>query len=149
MPNLPVKYNKGVIGFFGENTPKAEEINLFDALSSVGIVLKLKSEKEIDTMTLISACGPAVVSDFIEMFESYAKKEGLSKETASVAVRQTFLGTLDYLNKSGVSPFDFMKSVATKGGITEAILKNLDKEFKKKFTKSMGKGLIKIKKINK
>ena len=149
MPNLPVKYNKGVIGFFGENISKAEKNLILGVLSSLGIVVKVKNEKELDIITLVSACGPAIVSTFIEMFTSYAKERGLSKWVASNAVMQTFISTLDYLNQSDISPSDFIQSVATKGGITETILKNLNKEFQKIFVQAMEKGRIKIKMFKK
>lgn len=149
MPNLPVKYNKGVIGFFGENISKAEKSLLLGVLSSLGTVVKVKNEKELDIITLVSACGPAIVSSFIEMIVEYARKNKIAKETASQFVMQTFVGTLDYLNQAGISPPEFIKSVATKGGITETILKNLNKEFRGIFMQAMEKGRIKIKTLSK
>jgi len=149
MPNLPVKYNKGVIGLFGENISKTEKNLIFGILSSLGIVVKVKNEKELDIITLVSACGPAIVSSFVEMIARYASKKKIDKEVVSSIVMQTFTGTLDYLNKANVSPAEFVKSVATKGGITETIIKNLNKEFEKNFMQAMEKGRIKIEILNK
>lgn len=150
MPNLPVAYNKGVVGFFAGNRISAQDkVSVVKILSSLGEVVKLKNEKELDIITLVSACGPAIVSSFVEMIARYAKEKKIDKKVVSRIVTQTFTGTLDYLNKAGVSPAEFIKSVATKGGITETILKNLNKEFEKIFTQAMEKGRIKIKLLNK
>ncbi|HEY4513145.1 MAG TPA: pyrroline-5-carboxylate reductase [Candidatus Paceibacterota bacterium] len=148
MPNLPVKYNQGVIGFFGGNIGKTERAVILDILSSLGVVVPLQKEKDIDTIDVISACGPAITSTFIEMMVGYAKSKGMNKEIALKVIMQVFAGTIYHLKSSDMSPNEFIQSVATKGGITEAILKNLDENFKKIFIQAMEKGHIKTKKLN-
>jgi|SRR3989344_2676188 len=150
MPNLPVAYNEGVIGVFATNQVSGKEkIKLVKMLSSLGTVVNLKNEKELNTVTLISACGPAIVSSFFELMVSYAEEKKIPKETASKIVMRTFIGTLYYLNESEFLPSELIKFVATKGGITETILKKLDKDFKKNFVRAMEGGRIKIEKLTK
>lgn len=144
MPNIPVSVGEGVVGFFGAGIGASERAALMKALSGLGIVVETKKEKDLDVLTLVSGCGPGIVSYFVEMVSMYAKKLGLSEKEARAVSLQTFKGTLAYLAHAGVTPSELAASVATKGGVTEAILSALDTSFKKDFEKAMGAGADKL-----
>lgn len=128
MPNLPVAYNEGVIGFYpNKYVPKAEKVAVIKLLSSLGTVLTVKDERELESLTLISACGPAIVCYFITLLSKAAISLGLPEKDAEKIALKTFTGTLAYLGKAGVSPQNLQEAVATKGGITEKIIKSMER----------------------
>lgn len=146
MPNIPVSINQGVIGYFtNKNINISDEKEAINFLSCLGKILKTKEEKELDIIALISACGPAIVSNFIELVADYGKNLGLSEVDSLASTLKTFEGTLKYLQSNNLTPTHLKESVATKGGITEEILNDLkENKFNKIFTDSINKGLQKI-----
>ena len=145
MPNIPVAVGEGVIGFFGAGISAGHRALLMKALSGLGLVIEAKKEKDLDVLTLVSGCGPGVVSYLIGAVAAYAKKLGLSEKESKAVSLQTFKGTLAYLLHARVAPSELAASVATKGGVTEAILSTLDANgFRKDFERAMGAGAGKL-----
>jgi len=63
---------------------------------------------------------------------------------------QSFKGTIWQLEKSDLTFSQLKKSVATKGGVTEEIIKSLDnKKISLHFAESLEKGYARIKKVKK
>lgn len=150
MPNIPIAVGRGFIGYFSGSLTKKEKKELGQILSGLGTAIEVKSEREIDVITLLSGCGPGIIAFLMAMLADNARMLGLSTKTADALARQTFDGTLAYLARCNVSPKELLKSVATKGGVTEAILADFRKHgFTKNFTQAIGKGYARIKKLNK
>jgi pyrroline-5-carboxylate reductase len=151
MPNVPVMYGQGVVGVFCAGRAKGRDARILkQVFSSLGLVVELEHEKDIDTLTLVSACGPAVVSYMIEILSQYTVQSGIDRREAQKIAMQTFKGTLEHLAHSGVSSSELIASVATKGGVTEEILKSLKAyHFDKSLSQSLQKGRRKIQKISK
>ncbi|MBU3978131.1 NAD(P)-binding domain-containing protein [Patescibacteria group bacterium] len=127
MPNIPVAYNEGIIGIYlNKFVSRAEKDAVITMLSSLGKVLEVRNEQELDSLTLISACGPAIVSCFIAMLSKAAIKLGFSQKAAEIIALKTFTGTLAYLRGTGLTPKNLQQEVATKGGITEEIIKSME-----------------------
>jgi pyrroline-5-carboxylate reductase len=61
-------------------------------------------------------------SRFLREFRDAAEKTGFNKRDATLLVDTTFSGTMAFLKKTGISPSDLVKQVASKGGTTEAAL---------------------------
>lgn len=151
MPNLPVAYGLGVVGISANRkiTNKDKKL-LEDLLSILGLLVWVKSDCELNNLSMISGSGPAYVAYFMNMLEKKAINYGLSKEEAGTIVAQTFLGTLYHLGAKNISSKDLVSEVATRGGITEEVIANLEKNnFQKIFEESLDKGLEKIDKITK
>lgn len=142
MPNMAIACNQGVIGLFGNIQNKNEIKQL---LSVLGSVIEMEKEEDLDSLTLLSGCGPAIVSRFIELLANYGIKVGLSAEISQKIAFQTFKGTISTLEKSNLSPSQLIQSVSTKGGISEAILNALDdNRMFESFNQSMECGRNKI-----
>lgn len=148
MPNIPVAYGLGVVGWIGNKQVNSNDKKLIKSLfTPLGYLIECKNEKHLDKLSMISGCGPGYVGYFINNLEKVAKKYGFSIDARKI-VEATFFGTLHHLKKSKLSSRELVSSVATKGGITEEVLKNLEaKNFTKHLSKSIEKGYIKIKKI--
>ena len=147
MPNIPISINEGIIGLYAnENVNFAEKKSVMTLLSNLGFIVDLDNENAIDTITLVAACGPAIVSYFIGLISSYAIGQGMKNEEAKKISRKTFEGTLSYLKKSKLDPQKLIESVATKGGVTETILTTLEqKNIDTKFNEAIDEGKTKIK----
>ncbi|MBD3840126.1 MAG: hypothetical protein IE878_07075, partial [Epsilonproteobacteria bacterium] len=57
-------------------------------------VFPLENEEDLDTVTLLSGCGPAIVSQFVEILANYGVDKGLSLEKSRTLALQTFKGTV-------------------------------------------------------
>lgn len=147
MPNMAISCNQGVVGFFGKGQNK-KQIKQF--LSLLGLVIEVKKESDLDILTLISGCGPAIVSQFIEILANYGIRIGLSADISRILALQTFKGTTAILEKLELLPSELMQSVSTKGGISERILNRLqESDFQDSFTRAMASGHAKIKELSK
>jgi len=145
MPNMAVACNQGVIGLFGNIQDKNEIKQL---LSVLGSVVEMEREEDLDSLTLLSGCGPAIVSQFIELLAGYGKKIGLSADISQTLALQTFKGTTAILERSKLLPSQLIQSVSTKGGISEAIITTMEaQDLETNFTKAMDAGYVKLAKL--
>lgn len=149
MPNIPVAINNGVIGMYSNKNVSWQLKNKVKIiLSALGIVLEFEREEDIDSLMFISACGPAIVSYFIEMLSKNGQILGLSKKVSEKVALETINGTLLYLREADLKPIDLQQSVSTKGGITEEIIKSLNKyQLEEIFAKSIQNGYAKLRKL--
>ncbi len=123
MANIPIATNAGLVGLFADSLVSSRnKQDSLKLLTGLGKVVEVESEDELDVLTLVSACGPAIVSLFLSLMANYGIKHKMSAETSMEAVMQTFKGTIAYLEESDTNANDLITAVATKGGITEAIL---------------------------
>ena len=147
IPNMAISCNQGVVGLITDGKSKKQ---IGQLLSTLGIVVEVEKEADLDTLTLLSGCGPAIVSQFMEFLVNYGIKLGLSSDRSYKLVLQTFKGTEAFLENSGISSNQLIHSVATKGGITEVILTRLQQNgFQEKFIQAMNSGCVKIKELGK
>ncbi len=150
MPNMPIAVGAGVVGLFAANLSRKEKSELTRILSGLGIIVPVASEQDLDALTLISSCGPGIVAFLISTLTNSAKTLGVSTKDANRVAQQTFKGTVAYLTHTGISPEELVRSVATKGGVTEAILTDFAKRgLAKNFTQAIAAGLSRVKKLDK
>lgn len=151
MPNIPIACNDGVIGFYADvDVPRLEVTRLCSFLCGLGKVIEVQDEKDLDTITLVVGCGPAIVSHAIAMFARFGTASGLSETVSQDISLQTFQGTLAYLATSGLTPEALRQSVATRGGVTEEIIRSMERKgFEKVFHQSLHAGYAKIKTLHK
>lgn len=127
MPNIPIAYGKGVVGWIGNKNINLKDKRLINSLlASFGYVVEHRSEEKLDKLTLIAGCGPGYVGYFMDSLLRIAQKYGFSKREAENIVEATLSGTLYHLEKTSMTPHQLIESVSTKEGLTETIIKNLD-----------------------
>jgi pyrroline-5-carboxylate reductase len=101
-------------------------------LSAFGKLVWVKKESDIDSVTAISGSGPAYVFLFAEAMMEAAKKYGFTKEQAKKLVFTTIKGSINLAEKSDMELDQLISNVASKGGTTEAALKQFKaRNFKK------------------
>ena len=121
MPNMPALIGEGVscltsnIFLSKNNKKKISELFL-----SVGIIVWLNKEKEIDVATAISGSGPGYVFYLIDAMEKAANKIGLNKTLNKKIIFQTFFGSLKLMKQTEKDASDLANQIAIKGGTTEA-----------------------------
>ncbi len=148
MPNIPIAHNQGVVGLFAGRISMRDQSQLKQVLRGLGFILEVQDEAELEILTVVSGSGPAVVSYLVEAVAHAGERLGLSKNTATVLSQNTFKGTSLYLEADKVSPTALIESVATKGGITEAIVASLKKAgVEQSIVSALKNGYAKIKKV--
>jgi pyrroline-5-carboxylate reductase len=101
--------------------------------SGIGMEMELHDESQFDA-AILPGCGPAFFFHLVGLMEKKAEALGFSSAEAMQIARQIFLGSATVFAKSEMSPDEWVKAVASKGGATEAGLKVLaDKHFDKIF----------------
>ena len=142
MPNIPVSENKGVIGFFAnKNISNSEKNRVLKFVSLLGKVFIVKKEEDLDILTLVTGCGPAISAYFINLVSGYAIKQGFSQTESTNMALKIFEGTTNYLINNNLTPSKLIESVATKGGVTEVIISSLNKNgVNKLFEEAMESG---------
>jgi pyrroline-5-carboxylate reductase len=123
MPNLPVEISMGMTAFSASNGLSHENLMLIEnLLSTTGRTLFLKDEKQLNAVTALSGSGPAYFFYFMKSLIEAGVEMGLDEHVASILAKQTMIGTFNLINNGQKTLDDYIKSVASKGGTTEAAL---------------------------
>lgn len=136
MPNLPARVGKGMSTLCKGKSASNEDLEFVRRLfKKVGDTLII-GENMLDAATAVSGSGPAYVCYYLESaadmkkflhnFQRAAEAIGFSETEAAILATGTYLGTFEFLKKTGLTPSELKKQVASKGGTTEAALKVLE-----------------------
>jgi pyrroline-5-carboxylate reductase len=124
MPNLPMSIGQGVSAYIANNNLSKNEINFVMDLWSDNI--SLKSENDIDIFTAIAGSGPAYLFLFAKELINIAKKYDISYQDARKMTVQMLYGSSKMLLDDNLDINDLITSVTSKGGTTEAGLKEFE-----------------------
>lgn len=126
MPNTPATIGEGMTVWTATEAvagPARESVRRL--LSVLGEETAVDDEKYIDMATAVSGSGPAYVFLFIEALVDAAVEIGLEREMATGMVLQTLKGSARYAKESGAEPAALRDQVTSRGGTTEAALREL------------------------
>lgn len=127
MPNLPVEISMGMTAFTTSEAIAHDKIMLVEnLLSTTGRTLYLKEEKQLNAVTALSGSGPAYFFYFMKHLVDAGVKMGLDEHVSSILAKQTMLGSFHIINNGQKTLDEYITSVASKGGTTEAALKTFD-----------------------
>jgi pyrroline-5-carboxylate reductase len=115
MPNLASTYKKSMTTVTGDESFKDIAI---DICKSLGKVLWVNSEKELDIATAVAGSGPAFLALVAEALSDGAVKEGLKREDANFLVQGLFEGFVPLLKDN--HPALLKDAVMSPGGTTAA-----------------------------
>lgn len=130
MPNLAAKVAQAMTALCGTSDPAlaiAETI-----FSGCGRTIRLE-EKHFDLITALSGSGPAYFFYLMELMAKEGEARGLTHAQAQEVAIQTSLGAALLAVFAGESPEALREKVTSKGGTTEAALKELVKTFPQTF----------------
>ncbi len=126
MPNTPALVQSGMTGLFGNEQVSDDQHNLAESiLRAVGSTLWLSSEDKIDAVTAVSGSGPAYYFLVMEAMQDAAQNLGLTADEARLLVLQTAFGAAKLALESEDDAGVLRQRVTSKGGTTEAALKEL------------------------
>ncbi len=121
MPNTPALIQKGVFGIYQIKGDASECRVVEKVFATLGLIVKLKSDKEINAVTAGSASGVGFVLLFMEEFEKWFLKKGFTKAQSRQIVVETFKGTAELaLSRSEISLKQLREAVTSKKGTTHA-----------------------------
>lgn len=124
MPNTPVLLGMGITGFSA--APDVERSRLHQVenlLNATGRSIFLEDESMLDAVTAVSGSGPAYFYYIVQAMMRAGQELGFSESVAGLLVKQTMLGAFHLLNNSDQSLDQLIANVASKGGTTEAALR--------------------------
>ena len=129
MPNLCASNGDSITGLFGSSVSDItnSKNTVSKIFNSVGEILWVKKEADLNIVTAISGSGPAYIFYIMEVMINSAQELGLSEKDAKKLVTMTLIGS----GKMGLSIQNLkeqISKVSSKGGTTEAALKVFEKE---------------------
>jgi len=129
MPNLCASNGDSITGLFGSSLSDItnSKNTVSEIFNSVGEILWVKKEADLNIVTAISGSGPAYIFYIMEIMINSAQELGLSEQDAKKLVTMTLIGS----GKMGLSIQNLkeqISKVSSKGGTTEAALKVFEKE---------------------
>jgi pyrroline-5-carboxylate reductase len=142
MPNMPARIGKGMTCLSKGKFATPEDLDFTEEIfRHLGATLVL-NEDMMDAATVISGSGPGYFYDLIEgknrdeikefaenefipALEASAEKVGFSPQQSLVLAEVTSVGSIAFLEQSGIPPAELKKQVVSKGGTTEAALEVL------------------------
>jgi pyrroline-5-carboxylate reductase len=128
MPNLPAQIGQSMsVWVKNENVTTIQEQKVKTILGAIGTELEVSTDDQIDRATAISGSGPAYVAYFWEVMIDSAMNLGFNEQEAQRLVRQTVIGTVQLIDNSGIDPKRLKELVTSKGGTTEAALKEFQR----------------------
>jgi pyrroline-5-carboxylate reductase len=126
MPNTPALIGLGVSGLYAAPAVSAAQRRQAQSiLETVGRVLWMDEEDQLDTVTAVSGSGPAYVFYFIEAMQKAAESLGLPPETARDLVIDTMRGAAELAARTDEPVSVLRERVTSKGGTTEKALAHL------------------------
>lgn len=115
MPNVGAKFQKSMTTLTGDDTAKDFACELF---SSIGAVLWVETQKELDIATAVAGSGPAYLALVADAMIDGAVKLGLSRVNAAKLTAGLFDGFAPLLSE--FEPSQIKNNVMSPGGTTAA-----------------------------
>lgn len=127
MPNTPALIGCGATAMYANSSVTPEQHNMAESIMrAVGVVVWVKHEALMDTVTALSGSGPAYFFLMMEALQQAAQQLGLPEETAHLLTLQTALGAARMGIESGVGLADLRRHVTSPGGTTEKAISVLE-----------------------
>ena len=126
MPNTPASIGKGITAIIANAYVSDIELKATKKLlSSVGKIVSLDSEEQMDAVTAVSGSGPAYVFHLIEALADAGQANGLNAELSMTLAKATVAGAGLLAETSNEDPTNLRINVTSPGGTTAAALKIL------------------------
>lgn len=126
MPNMGLMVGEGISAWTSSGLSESEKKKVQSLLNDLSENIEVNFEELIDAVTAVSGSGPAYFFLLAQALERSARSMGLSESEARLLVEKT-LSAAAILQK-GKSYEELIKSVASKGGTTEAALRVLEEK---------------------
>jgi pyrroline-5-carboxylate reductase len=126
MPNTPAAIGRGITAMAANSNVTPGQLALGEALlQSIGEVVQVKDESQIDAVTAVSGSGPAYVFYLTECMAAAGEALGLAPDLAMKLARATVSGAGELMHQSGVEAATLRQNVTSPKGTTYAALQVL------------------------
>lgn len=126
IPNTPAAIGRGITAMASNaNVSPAQETLAEQLLSSIGEVVRVPAEEQIDWVTAVSGSGPAYVFWLTECLAAAGAKLGLNSKLAEQLARATVAGSGELMRQSGIDAATLRQNVTSPNGTTFAALQHL------------------------
>ena len=136
MTNLAISVGHAFLFYFANKSTKALPNKLNKFLSSFASIKRCLSENNIDKLTALYGSGPAYYVFFNNIVKNTFTQMGFSKRESELYTNSLMSGSMNLIASN--NSLDLLKSIASKGGTTEAALSQLKKD---KVDKSVNKAI--------
>lgn len=127
MPNTPSLVGAGMSGIVAMASVSKAACGIAEAImQSVGEVVWLDEEKQMDALTAVSGSGPAYVFYFIEAMQQAAQEMGLTQAQGDKLALETVLGAAKLAVSSDDPAALLRERVTSKGGTTHAAISSME-----------------------
>lgn len=130
MPNTPTLISKGITGYFID--PKTEQKDSYletiveDLFKSLGKVIKLKDEDQLEAFMIACSSGVGFAFEFMSYFKDWLAEHDFDEDIASELTIETFLGaSLLAKQNLAIDIEELQARVASKKGVTSAGLESI------------------------
>ncbi|MEX0309714.1 MAG: pyrroline-5-carboxylate reductase [Tateyamaria sp.] len=125
MPNTPAAVGRGITAICANSAGQAALDEAEMLLSSVGEVVRLEGEHQMDAVTGVSGSGPAYVFHLIETLAAGGVAQGLPADLAMQLAKATVAGAGHLAMEAGEDPAQLRVNVTSPNGTTQAALEVL------------------------
>jgi pyrroline-5-carboxylate reductase len=126
MPNTPAAVGRGITAMVGNAHVTPSQMALAEQLlSTIGEVVHVDTEEQIDWVTGVSGSGPAYIFFMTECLAAAGESLGLSPEVAEKLARATVAGSGELMRQSGIDAATLRKNVTSPKGTTYEALQVL------------------------
>ena len=126
IPNTPAAIGRGITAMAAnEHVSAAQSALAEQLLTSIGEVVHVPAEEQIDWVTAVSGSGPAYVFWLTECLTSAGIKLGLDPALAEKLARATVSGSGELMRQSGIDAATLRQNVTSPKGTTYAALQHL------------------------
>ena len=126
MPNTPAAVAQGITAIIGNTHVSPAQMDLAEALlRSVGDVVRLEAEAQMDAVTGVSGSGPAYVFHMIECLARAGEAQGLAPDLAMQLSKATVAGAGALAIQAEETPAQLRVNVTSPNGTTQAGLEIL------------------------
>ena len=124
MPNTPAAIGRGITAIIGNAHVDLHNLELAEMLlSSIGQVVRIESEGQMDAVTAVSGSGPAYVFHLVEALAMAGTSQGLPGGLSMMLARATVAGAGALVDsEADTSPARMRENVTSPGGTTAAAL---------------------------
>ncbi|RZI47776.1 hypothetical protein EDM53_00070 [Rickettsiales endosymbiont of Peranema trichophorum] len=144
MPNIAIKTGNSINLTFADTGIQDAFIELFERLfGATGDIIFLKHELSIDMLTPVAGSGPAYFFLLADLLYSEARKISLNDIEAKKMIDRLFVGAASMIQQD-VQYEDMIKSVASKGGVTEAALNVMRTNMTDVLQRSLDSALVRL-----
>ena len=126
IPNTPSSVGRGITAMAANQNVTSNQKQLASALlKSIGDVVEVENEKQIDAATGLSGSGPAYIFYMTECLAKAGIAQGLDPDLAMQLARATVEGSGELMRSSGIDATTLRQNVTSPNGTTYAGLQVL------------------------